>query len=199
MAEVPLLTYNEARPLIRSGDLLLCQGQSVFAWFIRHATGSPWSHVGCLLHVESIERILVLESVESIGCRAVPLSRYVSNYAGDGVGYKGRIFVGRHAAFSPDMLPAFTAFSQRAIDLLGSPYDTQSILQIAARVLAVEVGVQPRPLAQNQTYICSEYVWEIYKAFGIAVPYGQAGYIAPCDWAQSQDVHIACEIMVQGR
>lgn len=196
--DIPRLTYDEARPLIRSGDLLLCQGQSIFARLIRHATGSEWSHVGCILRVDAIERLLVLESVESLGVRAVPLSSYVTNYNGTGYGYKGRIFVGRHADFSPALAPAFTAFSQRAIDLLGSSYDTTSILRIAARVLAVDVGYQPPALGQDKSYICSEYVWEIYKAFGIVLAYGQGGFIAPRDFAEAPDVTLLCQLEVAG-
>jgi hypothetical protein len=194
--EIPLLAYEQVRPLIQSGDLLLCQGQSIFARLIRHATGSDWSHVGCVLRVDTIERLLVFESVESIGVRAVPLSQYISNYNGTGEGYKGRVFLARHAAFSPEMVPAFTAFSQRALDLLGSAYDTKSILQIAARVLAVDVGYQPRAIGSNATFICSEYCWEIYKAFGITLPYAQGGYIAPCDFATNPEVTVLWEVEV---
>lgn len=194
MTEPVCLPYDAVRPHIRSGDLLLCQGTSIFARLIQHATGAAWSHVGCLLCVPLIERILVLESVESIGVRAVPFSQYVQNYNGSGRGYQGRLFLARHRGFSPDLTPAFNAFFQRALDLLGSAYDTTSILRIAARVLAVDVGYQPRPLGQNESYICSEYCWEIYKAFGITVPYGSGGYIAPRDWAEAPDVDLLYEI-----
>lgn len=193
---VPLVAYEDVRSEIKSGDLLLCAGSSIFARLIQHSTGSVWSHVGCLVTVAAIQRILVFESVESVGCRAVPLSRYVANYAGDGVGYKGRVFVARHAAFRPDLAPAFTAFSQRAIDLLGFPYDTQTILRIAARVVAAQVGFHPAEIGQNSAFICSEFAWEMYKAFGITLPYGTSGYIAPKDWAEAPEVTILWEIAV---
>ncbi len=192
----PRLSYTDARPLVRSGDLLLCQGSSVFARLIRHATNSPWSHVGCLLEVAAIARLLVLESVESVGVRAVPLSSYVTNYNASGAGYPGRVFLGRHQAFAPDRAPAFTAFCQRAIDLLGAAYDTASIVRIAARVLAVDLGGSLPALGQNAAYICSEYVWEIYQAFGITVPYDPRGYIAPRDWAEATEVRLLCELDV---
>lgn len=191
---IPLLPYDVIRPLIRSGDLLLCQGEGIFARLIRHATASPWSHVGCLLVVNMIERILVLESVESIGVRAVALSRYVVNYNNTGKGYPGRVFIGRHRAFSSELLPAFHAFFQRAIDLLDSRYGTTDILRIAARVLAIDVGAHPQPMGRNEAYICSEYQEEIFRAFGITVPRSIGGYIAPKDWAEAPEVDLLWEV-----
>jgi hypothetical protein len=190
-----LVSYEEVRLRICSGDLLLCQGTSTFSRLIQHATGSPWSHVGCLVWAQALDRLLVFESVESIGCRAIPLSRYVSNYAGDGHGYPGRIFVGRHTGFVPDAAPAYTAFAQRAIDLLGSPYDTQTILRIAARVMAAKLGWESEPLGTDKSYICSEFCWEIYHAFGLTLAYGTAGYIAPCDFATAPEVSLLWEII----
>ena len=192
---VPLVAYETVRPLIRSGDLLLCQGSSIFSRLIQHATGAPWSHCACLLRLDALDRIMVVESVESIGCRAVPLSHYVHRY-GDGGGYPGRVFIGRHAVFSTDNAPAFTLFSQRAIDLLGSAYDTQTILRIAARVVAAQVGFHPAPISRDDMLICSEYVYEIYKAFGITMPYGTGGYIAPKDWAESPDIQVRWEVAI---
>lgn len=196
---VPLVSYATVRPLLRSGDLLLCQGSTTFARLIQHATDSPWSHVACLIRMDALERILVLESVESIGCRAVPLSHYIENYAGTGEGYPGRIFIARHDAFLEDMQPvAYRLFAQRAVDLLGVAYDNQAILRIAARVVAAKLGFHPTPLAHDTALICSEFVYEIYQAFGIIVPYGSGGYIAPKDWAEATDVTLLWEVVTQG-
>ena len=43
-------------------------------------TDSPWSHVGVVFWLKSIQRVLLLESVESIGVRFAPLSKYLSDY-----------------------------------------------------------------------------------------------------------------------
>ena len=43
---VPCLPYNDIRPNIRSGDILMCSGSAVFSRLIQSATRSPWSHVG---------------------------------------------------------------------------------------------------------------------------------------------------------
>jgi Permuted papain-like amidase enzyme, YaeF/YiiX, C92 family len=194
MRDIPCLPYAQIRPVIRSGDLLLCQGTSTFARLIQYATGSPWSHVACLVWLETIDRLVVLESVESIGVRAVPLSKYVDNYDGAGHAYTGRVFLGRHATVAAQPQTSLAAFSQRAIDLLGSAYDTQTILHIAARVVAAKLGFHPPDLPQDTAYICSEYVWAIYQAMGITLPYGHGGFIAPHDWAEAPDVTLLWEI-----
>ena len=70
--DVPLRAYEEMRSSIRSGDLLLCAGSSVMSRLIQHATACIWSHIALIARVDAIDRVLVLESVESIGVRCVP-------------------------------------------------------------------------------------------------------------------------------
>ena len=82
-----MMNYSEIRPLLCSGDLLLCSGTSWFSRLIQAATGSEWSHVGLILRMERLDRVMLLESVESIGVRAVPLSCYFENYRQSGAAY----------------------------------------------------------------------------------------------------------------
>ncbi len=56
--------YKKVRPKIHSGDILLCSGSSVFSQMIQKATGSIWSHVAFVIRLDTIGRIMVLESVE---------------------------------------------------------------------------------------------------------------------------------------
>src|SRR5437867_8122662 len=93
---MPIKHYRELRHEIRSGDILLCSGSSVFSTLIQKVTGSVWSHVAFILRVDAIDRIMVLESVESIGVRAVPLSNYVNDYNATRKGYPGRLMLARH-------------------------------------------------------------------------------------------------------
>ena len=82
--KIPLKKYIELRESIRSGDILLCSGNSAISNMIKKATGSSWSHVAFILRLDYIDRILVLECVESIGVRAIPLRNYVCDYNGSG-------------------------------------------------------------------------------------------------------------------
>jgi hypothetical protein len=195
--DVPRLAYAAIRPFIRSGDLLLCSGSSVFARLIQHGTDSVWSHVGFVMCLEALARIVVIESVESIGVRIVPLRSYVAAYNGGTRGYAGRLFLARHQAFAtlpPDVLQRL---SQSSIDLLGYPYDPQTILAIAARVVASKLGMEPRPFVRDQAFICSELTWELFRAIGIEIPYGATNFIAPRDFAACSEVQVLWELAVE--
>ncbi len=178
--------YENARKLIQSGDLLLCSGQSVFAKMIQLATGSIWSHVAFILRLDVIDRIMVLESVESVGVRAVPLSNYVRNYNGSGKGYAGDLLIARHSKFD---LNNIKNLSKNAVDLLGYPYDTDQILRIVARISFANLSLNQESdlLDKNNAYICSEYAYHCYESVGINFDYS-SGYIAPSDFAKNRFV-----------
>lgn len=190
---VPCMPYSAIRAEIHSGDLLLCSGSSPMSRMIQAATDSLWSHVGFVLRLDTINRVMVLESVESIGVRAVPLSHYTEDYNGSGAGYPGRVYLARHTAFTQEAIQ-LTAFSQGAIDLLGRPYDRQEILGIVARIVAAKLGLAPTAVTQGRTFICSEYCLVCYAALGYRIAYDPRGFIAPKDWAQCPDVAFLWEL-----
>ena len=127
--------YGDCRGEIRPGDLLLCSGTGAFSRLIQGATKSQWSHVGFLMPIPSIDRVMVLESVESVGVRTVPLSRYLTNYSNSGRGYGGGIVIARHGDFPTDN-PVPANFARKAVDLFGYPYDNDAIARIALRITA---------------------------------------------------------------
>src|ERR1700704_554485 len=94
---VPVLPYAALRACLRSGDILLCAGTSPMARMIQGATDSVWSHVGFVMRLDMLDRLIVLESVESLGVRACVLRAYAQDYNGTGRPYPGRVFVARHA------------------------------------------------------------------------------------------------------
>lgn len=72
------MNYSDARSLIKSGDMLLWRdhpGGSVRSiierWFVRHASASPYTHIGVAL-VEH-ERVRVMD-ITTKGCAPRPLS-----------------------------------------------------------------------------------------------------------------------------
>lgn len=186
-ANAPLREYAQVRPLIKSGDILLCSGTSTFSKLIQQTTGSMWSHVAFIIYLENIDRHMVMESVESIGVRTVPLSHYIENYNGTQKGYPGRILIARHNQFDTACINKLSA---HAVDLLGYPYHTEEILQIAARLLEEKVG-SPKavtPPTPSKSYICSEYAYECYRSIGINIHHDPAGFITPSDF--SKDPHV---------
>lgn len=191
-SELPVSDYDAVRSQIRNGDLLFCSGKHPFSELIKAATDSIWSHVAIVLRLDSIDRIMVLESVESAGVRAVPLSSYVNNYQGSGKGYKGRVLVARHGGFAEvgGTKAAMLTLTQNAVDLFGYPYDRDEIAKIAARIAigGFTLGKVPKPLQRDREYICSEYVEECLKSIGINIASHPRGYVSPQEFALDPQV-----------
>lgn len=185
-AAITTQSYDEIRNHIRSGDILLCSGNTPLSNMIQKATGSVWSHVAFILRLDVIDRILVLESVESIGVRAVPLRGYACDYNGSGRGYPGKVLLARHDDVRQTNM---VNLSRRAIDLLGYPYNTQEILHIAARISLGQFGISQEPdKLPERGFICSEYAYVCFKSIGVAIDFNPQGFIAPEDFAKSKRV-----------
>lgn len=192
---VPVKAYHKIRPAVCSGDLLLCSGSHVFSKLIQKATRSVWSHVGFVIRLDSIDRIMVLESVESQGVRTVPLSYYVKNYNASGKPYPGKVVIARHTRMENVARNRFKYMTQFAVDRFGYPYDKDEILRIAARIGMSLFGFTKKQVKQDNEYICSEYAWECYKRVGITVKYNKLGFIAPKDFARDPSVSLMARIV----
>ncbi len=139
---------------------------------IQKITASPWSHVGIVLRLDSIDRILLLESVEDMGVRFAPLSKYLKDYE-NGKPYKGRAVLARCSDVSPAVIAGISTFG---IDELTQPYDKDEIAKIMARI-ALGVGKKER----DREYICSELVYECFANAGRNFDYNAKGFISPED------------------
>ncbi len=184
---LPPIRYTTLRQQIRSGDILLCAGNSAFSALIQRATGSIFSHVGFILRLDAIDRIMILESVESIGVRAIPLSNYVFDYNATGKGYPGKMLIARHTDFRADNI---IHLSQSATRLLGYPYNTKEIIDIAMRIGLGTVGIHPAAAEQSgqRAFICSEYAAMCFHSVGIQLDFDPRGFIAPADFARCPQV-----------
>lgn len=191
------VNYDDFRPQIRSGDLLLCSGSALFSRMIQRATRSVWSHVAFVMRVDSIDRVMVLESREPIGVRTVPLRTYLADYDDEvrGRPYPGGMVLARHRAFK-EAAPSDTSLrslGRFAADLLGYPYDKDEIAKIAARIVAGFLPfskAEKRALKHDREYICSEYVYECYKTLGIEIAHDRRGFVAPADFARASEVDL---------
>ena len=184
---IQTLPYAQLRETIHDGDLLLCSGTAVFSKLIQKATNSLWSHVGFLMWLPTARpRLMVLESVESVGVRSVPLSSYMTDYGGSGAGYPGRLLVARHTAFANRPLSADTV--DFAVDRFGWPYSKDDIVEIAAAIASGGLFGKFTPDNEaRRSFICSEYVDTCYRQNGIAVPGNRFGFIAPADFADAPE------------
>lgn len=193
---LPALSYDQVRKQIRSGDILLCSGSGVISELIKKTTGSVWSHVAFILRLDSIDRVMILESVESIGVRTVPLSSYINNYNGTGQGYAGKVLIARHQNFNPTDV---NHLSKYAVDLFGYPYNKEEILRIAAKIGMKEFGfnIHDPLINQPHAYICSEYAYACYKSVGITINYDPQGYVTPADFAKTPEINAVSFIDLQ--
>lgn len=186
---LPIKRYEQIRKEIKSGDILLCSGESFFSNMIKHATNSVWSHVAFILRLDSIDRIMVLESVESIGVRTVPLSSYVRDYNGSGKGYPGRLMIARHQDLNSKNI---INLSKMAVDLLGYPYNSQEIARIAARISFNNLGLPLQGIntPTGREFICSEYAHACFKSVGVHIDFNPLGFITPADFAKCYKVEL---------
>ena len=187
--------YQDVRPLIRSGDLLLCSGSALFSKMIQKATKSVWSHIAFVLRLDSIDRVMVLESLEPQGVRTVPLSSYVHDYNGTGKGYPGRVLLARHRQIGSVATSKLKRMSQFAVDRFGYPYDKDEIIRIAARIGRGIFGFTPGEVKRDKEYICSEYAWECFNRVGIRFSYDRRGFIAPRDFAVDSNVQAIARLL----
>ncbi len=189
------VAYLDVRSQLRTGDIVLFSSNDWFSKVIQKATGSEWSHSGFVWVLPDIDRVLLLESVETFGVRAVALSARVDGTIGGDKGpYDGKLLVARHAQFptvetSPTFLKDFGDMTRFAIDRLGSPYAPMEIVRIGLRIAAGDFDIPVSGELEPKTaYICSEYVAMCYAAMGIELKGDDKGFIAPSDIANDPNV-----------
>lgn len=188
----PAVNYGEFRDNIEPGDILLCSGSGWFSKMIQKGTKSAWSHVGFVMRLEEIDRIMVLESVEPLGVRTVPLSKYLNDYDSNANPYPGGLVLARHQDFAHKATAAkMKKFGQFAVELFGYPYDKDEIAKIATRIASSYLPFsarEKRDLKPDREFICSEYAYECYKNLGIKIEHDRRGFIAPADFAKAKEV-----------
>lgn len=175
---MPVTPYSDLRATLKSGDLLFASGDYLVSKAIEKVTDSPWSHVGIVFYLESIDRMMLLESVEDMGVRFAPLSKYLKDYEG-GKPYKGRVVMARVSDTDTSTVEGIAKFG---IDELTRPYDKDEIAKILARV-TLGIGRKER----DREYICSELVYECFSSVGRQFAYDTKGFISPENiWVDSQ-------------
>lgn len=187
--------YSQARPLIRNGDIALFKGKEPFSQLIQTFTKGPFSHVGLIWRMDDIDRVMLLESVDHLGVRLIPLSTKL-NGNGAEPPYDGQMAIARHADF-PDgvadsahpRIDRFVKMISYAVDRVGSPYSAADIVDIATRIMFGFAGLKEAgDLVPKGAYICSEYAYECYKAIGIEIPFNAEGFVSPNDFARDPRV-----------
>lgn len=196
LSELPPLAYAVVRDSVRDGDVLLCSATDAGSRLIRWATRSPWSHVAIAFRMTEIDRVLVLECVQRIGVRAVPLSDFISRTSSGEHPYPGRILLARHLDMPADALaPTMRRMSEFAFDRLGDKFSTMEVVKIGLRLAFGRLDlVLPTRLRPDDEYICSEYVAGCFEHVGLPIAWNGLGFIAPSDIAEDPRIVAVAQI-----
>jgi hypothetical protein len=186
LERLPITPYAQIRPQLESGDLLFAAGRSLVAKAIQTATRSPWSHVGIIFHAGSIDRKLLLESIEDAGVRLGALTRYLHDYE-HGRPYEGIVVLARFLAINPEMV---IRLGQYGTDMLSSPYESEQVGKIMARV-ALGLGRD----ASNSGYLSSELVHYCFERAGYQFDYDPNRFVAPADIWVDRHVSLLARIL----
>ena len=192
--------YAAVRKLVKDGDLFLCQGSDPFSELIQWSTGSPWSHIAIAFRIDTLDEVIVIESVQSIGVRAVALSEFCSRDSTGKSPYPGKILLARHGAYGggPED-PKVRAMARFAFDHLGDKFAPKEITRIGMRIAASHLMGQrhtPKMLIPDNEFICSEFVAAAFGAAKVKIPWDGLGFIAPCDFAIAPDVEAIAQVDV---
>jgi hypothetical protein len=195
LAKLKPRPYADVRRLVRNGDLLLCSANDPFSRLIRWSSASPWSHVAIAYRIRSLNRVMVLESVQQLGVRTVPLSTFISKTSTGTHPYPGRILLARHAGIADLSAERTRRLFASAFDRLGDRFAGGEILKIALRIVLGRLDVRlPRSLGPRDEYICSEYVAKCFESAGLKIPWDGLGFVAPADFAADPEVKAVAQI-----
>ena len=181
------VSYQQAITEIKTGDILFCSGKYLVSELIKKISDSIFSHVALLIYWN--DHILVLESVEDDGVRAIPLSHYLYNYENTENKYKGELYIARHELVDNLDKEKMKKMFNKAIDLLNHNYDKDEIAQIVARI-----GLGIGKHENDKDYICSEFVETCFKELEIELLYDDKGFIVPEHIAADSNVKPLFEI-----
>jgi uncharacterized protein YycO len=188
LLKIPKVTYSQLRDTVQAGDLLFYSGEDEVSKLIRRATHSLWSHIGVIFKIENLDRILLLESVESMGVRLIPVSRYIKNVeheSNDGK-FDARLVIARHKSLKKNQVNHLINFG---IDQISRPYDLDEIRRIIERIQKGEGKA-----VRDEAYMCSELIYECFLKIGIEIPYNRLGFISPQDIWIDKNIEVIAEI-----
>jgi hypothetical protein len=187
---------------VRDGDILLCSGSDPFSRLIGWSTKSPWTHVALAYRWPALGRIMVFESVQQLGVRTVPLTRFISQSSTGVHPYPGKIILARHQDYADKGGKQGSATMRRladfAVDRFGDRFAALEILKIAARIsLGALQREMPKSLGPKNEFICSEYAAKCFEAVGIKIAWDGLGFIAPAHFARDPKTKAIAQFKVR--
>ena len=185
--------YAHLRPSLKTGDIVLMSGSSVFSRVIRKLTGSPWSHVGMVVRIEQFDTLLLWESTTNghdkdvqtgtvkRGVQLVPLSKRVNDHDG------GLAFRPLSRSLDDEELRKLNDFRRSEKDK-GYDFDGLELLRAA-----LDSGLFWSNREDLAAYFCSELIAETYQALGFLDETIPSNEYTPNDFSTSAPVPLALQ------
>ena len=180
-------TYDEIRPDLQLGDLVLFSGRGWISWGIKLATRSPWSHVGMVVNHDNFDMVALWESttlskvkdLESHtfrrGVQVVPLSQRIATH--DGSVAVRRLVVKRDRSMVESVKALREAWR-------GRDYESNK--------LQLFLSAYDGPFGENvedlSSLFCSELVAEAYQRFGLLSDAVPSNEYTPADFSESSNL-----------
>lgn len=184
LRKLPIANYEVFRSQLETGDLVFFSGNYLASQLISRGTKSAFSHVGMVVRLTEIDRVFLVEAVET-GVRFAPLSKYVGRR--NRRGYFGAVATARienlNAKQKLDM-------ASKAGDLLTQPYGFLNVFLFTCYVWFGFVFKRVRG-----QYMCSELVEACMKAARLKPLKHEPGqHISPENIWRDEDVSLLARL-----
>jgi Permuted papain-like amidase enzyme, YaeF/YiiX, C92 family len=147
LRSLPIEDYRTYREQLQTGDLIFFSGNLIASKLISMGTKSAFSHIGMVVRLDEIDRVFLVEAVET-GVRFAPLSKYVGK--NNRKGYFGAMAAARIDGVTEEHK---LAMAREAGDLLTQPYGFLNVFLFTCYVWFGFVFKRVRG-----QYMCSELV-----------------------------------------
>ena len=166
--------YEEVRPHIKNGDVIMYEGKSIVPKLVGWFTRSPYSHAG--IAVWWNERLMVMEA-KMRGVMVMPLSRNIFRHKG-----KVKWFTSKQEISDEDRL-RMVIFAQEE---LGKRFAAWKAILLGWKVLSKrDLGERDRLRRENKLF-CSQYVARVYNSVGLDLKKNREDrFMSPGDIAKS--------------
>jgi len=187
-------TYNDMRPQLKTGDIVLFSGKSAVSNIIKLFSGGKWSHVGMVVIMEEFDRMVLLWESTTLsnipdietrtatkGVQLVPMSQRITTYEGE---VTIRLL---NKAISDAMNQKLAEVRK---ELSRKPYERSQIELLKAAYDGIGGASSGDDLS---SLFCSELVAEGYQAMGL-LPEFPAGLpsneYAPIDFSDRRQLKL---------
>jgi hypothetical protein len=165
--------YEELRSSLKTGDLVLFSSDELVGRLIRFGTGSVWSHIGMVIHIEARELVLLWESTtlqnikefdsgqKFVGVQLVALSQKIREFT-------GRIAIRMLSRpLDKNQLETLASFRRQAARLVSFEGSKWELIRAAVD------GPWELLVGQNRedlsNLFCAELIAEAYERIGLLV------------------------------